>query len=127
MFDKTRIKREMQPEAVTGLSILSNTVVVTGGISLEEDLRIDGRVKGDISCKGKIVIGADGFVHGNIQSTSLELRGRMSGDIACGSVCLRAGSSFEGNITAGTVEIEAGACFSGNCKTESKREENSKQ
>lgn len=105
--------------AVGSPSILSSSATVTGKISIDEDLRIDGTVEGDIQSKGKVVIGPEGFVKGNIKSGSVELTGKMSGDITVSDiVILRTSCYYEGQIITRNIEVEAGARFCGNCKME---------
>lgn len=126
MFSKNnKIGKGITSVPVAGApSILSVSATVTGRISIEEDLRIDGTVEGDIHGKGKVVVGPEGFVKGNIKSRSVELTGRMSGDIAVSDiVILRAASYYEGQITARNIEIESGARFYGNCKMEESAKE----
>lgn len=120
MFGKNdKISKRSVVQAAGSPSILSSSAIVTGRIDIEEDLRIDGRMEGDIRSKGKVVIGPDGYVKGNIESGSVELTGKMSGDVTVSDiVILRACSYYEGQVTARKIEIEAGARFYGNCKME---------
>lgn len=98
-------------------SILSKSATFIGEINSTDDLRIDGVIDGNISCEGKIIIGPEGTVNGNIKSSSIELMGKINGDVIVNNIVrLKAGSYFKGEITAVNIEIEAGANFFGNCK-----------
>lgn len=98
-------------------TIVSCSAVVKGQIDIEEDIRVDGSVDGDIFSKGKVIIGPEGCVRGNIKSKSVEVNGKLFGDITTSDVLiLRASSYCEGEITTGSIEIEAGASFFGNCR-----------
>ena len=44
---------------------LAAGTTIKGNIITETDFRLDGKVEGDISCNGKIVIGPKGSVTGN--------------------------------------------------------------
>lgn len=100
-------------------TIVSYSTTVKGLIDIEDDIRVDGSVEGDIHCKGKIVIGAEGHIVGNIKSKSIEICGKLYGDIiASDSVILRASSYYKGVMATGSVEIEAGAQFFGSCRME---------
>lgn len=106
------------------LSILSSSAVISGGIRLDDDLRIDGNIEGDIDSSGKVVIGPEGCVKGNIRSKSVELLGKMYGDVNVSEiVVLRTSSYYEGQIVARNIEIEAGASFFGHCKMEEETKE----
>ena len=67
---------------------LAAGTTVKGDIVTETDFRLDGKIEGDVSCSGKIVIGPKGNVTGNIVSTN----------------------------AAQTLEIEPNARFNGVCK-----------
>ena len=49
---------------------LAAGTTVKGDIVTETDFRLDGKIEGDVSCSGKIVIGPKGNVTGNIVSTN---------------------------------------------------------
>lgn len=98
-------------------SLLSQSSTFSGEISSKDDLRIDGCLEGNISCEGKVIIGPDGSVTGNIRSQSIELMGTINGDIIVYDIVrLKSSSYFKGEITAVNLEIEAGANFFGTCK-----------
>ena len=54
---------------------LAAGTTIKGNIITETDFRLDGKVEGDISCNGKIVIGPKGSVTGNIVSENAEILG----------------------------------------------------
>lgn len=98
-------------------SILSQAVTFVGHINTKDDLRIDGNVEGNISSEGKVVIGPNGCVTGNIESQSIELMGKIKGDIIVHDIIrLKSSSHYSGDITTLNIEIEPGALFFGNCK-----------
>lgn len=119
MFSKNKIDRSLVSSnpAVRSLSILSGSAAVKGEINIEDDLRIDGNVDGDIHSGGKVVVGPEGCVKGTITGKSVEVTGKIFGDVTVSDiVILRASCYYEGQITARNIEIEAGASFFGNCK-----------
>lgn len=56
---------------------LAAGTTIKGNIITETDFRLDGKVEGDISCNGKIVIGPKGSVTGNIVSENAEILGEV--------------------------------------------------
>ena len=52
---------------------LAAGTTIKGNIITETDFRLDGKVEGDISCNGKIVIGPKGSVTGNIVSENADI------------------------------------------------------
>lgn len=121
MFNKTRSDKSpaISNPVSQSFSVLSISAAVKGEISIEDDLRIDGILEGDIYSKGKVVIGSEGCVKGKITGKSVEVIGKILGDVTVSDiVILRASCYYEGQITARNIEIEAGASFFGNCRME---------
>ena len=96
--------------SLTGYSRISGTIVA------ENDFRIDGEIEGDISCKGKVVVGANGFLKGSISCVSAEIRGKVAGDItALESISLRSSANINSNVKTKMLIIEPNAIFNGTC------------
>jgi len=129
MFSKKKESgNPISEPTVKSLSILSSSITVTGKICIEDDLRVDGCVNGDIESKGKVVIGPEGCVKGNIKSKSVYVKGKIYGDVIVSEIItLKASSYYKGQITAKNIEIEAGASFYGNCKMEKEEKEKKKE
>ena len=91
---------------------LAAGTTVKGDIVTETDFRLDGKIEGDVSCSGKIVI-----VTGNIVSTNAEILGEVEGSIhVSAKLVLKATAVIKGDIFAQTLEIEPNARFNGVCK-----------
>ena len=90
---------------------------IIGTIVANNDIRIDGTVEGDIQCRGKVVIGENGFVHGNIQCTNAEVQGRIEGKVeALQTLALRATAHIEGDVITQSLIVEPNAIFCGTCQ-----------
>lgn len=97
-------------------NVLASGTSLIGNIYSEEDFRIDGTIEGNIVSKGKIIVGPQSSITGNIECVNVELHGRLAGDIACsGTVILRNSANLTGNIETQSLEIEPGALFWGTC------------
>ncbi len=106
-------------QAPTGSSInaLAAGTVIKGNLSAEEDMRVDGIIEGNISCKGKVVISQTGEVRGQITCANIELAGKVTGNIhATGILVLKHTSVYQGELHIQSLEIEPGAIFNGSCK-----------
>ncbi|MDR1780661.1 MAG: polymer-forming cytoskeletal protein [Tannerella sp.] len=98
------------------LNVLAAGTSVKGSIVTEADFRLDGRIEGDINCKGKIVIGPRGLLKGNIVSENAEILGAIEGSIKISEkLILKASSIVQGDIFIRSLEIEPGAAFNGTC------------
>jgi cytoskeletal protein CcmA (bactofilin family) len=99
------------------VNLISSTTSVTGEINTESDIRIDGTLIGNMITKGRLIIGANGKIEGDIQCKSAEIEGEIKGKIVVAELLsLKTTALFSGDIITGQIMIEPGAIFSGNCK-----------
>ncbi len=91
--------------------------VINGNITSQSDIRIDGRVTGNISCQAKLVVGPSGYVEGEINCQNAVIEGTIEGDIrAEEKLKLSRTAALHGKITTGSLDIEPGAAFNGACE-----------
>lgn len=97
-------------------NVLSAGTVLTGNLVTDDDIRIDGVIEGNIVSRGKIIVGGNGSVVGDIECYNLDLMGKITGNVQCYEVVvLRSTANMNGDIKTQTIEIEPGAKFSGSC------------
>ena len=97
-------------------NVLAGGTVVSGTIVTESDFRLDGRIEGDINCKGKIVVGPKGSIKGNIISEHAEILGNVEGTIRIKEkLIFKSAAYIKGDVYSQTLEIEPGANFNGAC------------
>jgi cytoskeletal protein CcmA (bactofilin family) len=102
-----------------GLSVLGPATRVTGRISGDGALRIEGAVKGDVNVHGETEIAEGGRLEGNLHGAALDIGGTLLGDAqAEGVIAVRAGAQVRGELRAAEVSIEAGARISVRLETE---------
>ena len=87
------------------------SVALRGTLQCEEDLRIEGRVEGEISVPNhRVVIGSSGHVEADVRGRVVEVDGRVVGDLVGSErVVVAASGNVEGNIKAPRVSLENGA------------------
>lgn len=111
-----KIKEVIPSVSASSHNVLAGGTKLKGDISAEEDFRIDGAIEGQITCKGKIIVGLNSSITGDIECSNIELMGKVTGNISCANnIILRASSTLEGEIKTQTIEIEPGAQFIGSC------------
>ena len=89
---------------------------IIGNIETNGDIRIDGEIVGNLDSKGKVVIGPNGKVKGEIVGANAELSGQLEGKIKISELLsLRESSKVYGDITTQKLTIEPGAIFTGRC------------
>ena len=97
-------------------SIIGAGTVITGNIESKGDIRIDGTLKGNVSCKAKILIGPEGKVEGDITGQQADILGTVLGRIKMsGLLHLHGKANVEGDIHAAKLQIETTVSFNGQC------------
>ncbi|MCX7048615.1 MAG: polymer-forming cytoskeletal protein [Candidatus Sumerlaeota bacterium] len=99
-------------------TILGEDAIFTGKIESRGQLRIDGRVDGEIVAQDTLVIGPSGVVKANIKAAIVSVSGQISGAIeASRKVELHPTAVVIGDISTavGALTIEAGAKIDGRC------------
>jgi cytoskeletal protein CcmA (bactofilin family) len=117
-----KTKQEEQSNSNSGIfNVLASGTTITGNVVTETDFRLDGRIEGDIQCKGKIVVGPKGSIQGKIISENAEVLGFVEGTIRIKEkLVLKSTSIINGDIIIQTLEIEPGARFNGTCNMSGK-------
>ena len=103
--------------------IPDGTEVRLSALFSTRDIRIDGRVYGDIVCSGKVTIGKTGVVIGDIFSDNVDIFGTMEGNVVAGEILsLMNTCNLRGLIRIQKLCVENGAHFEGNCQIISREE-----
>lgn len=109
-------KHDTVPQ-VNEVSRISAGTDVKGSLKSQSDIRIDGVFEGDLVTSGKLVLGDNAIIRGNIICTSADVWGTIEGDLNVGdAVTFKSSSQFTGNLKTIRICIEMGAVFSGNCQ-----------
>ena len=107
------------PERTNGNSatLISAGTTLIGDVTSDNDLRIDGTIRGNVYSTSKIIIGATGFVEGNIDGQQADITGKVQGNIIVKELLqLKGQCNVQGNITAEKLQIEPSATFNGQCQ-----------
>lgn len=110
-------RKEVAPSPSGMHNVLSSGTVLTGNLVTQEDIRIDGVIEGNIISQGKIIIGNNGHVSGDVECLNIDLLGKVTGNVICSdTIVLRATANLIGDVTTQVIEIEPGARFTGSCR-----------
>jgi len=96
----------------TSLSILAADCRLTGDISSDGEVHIDGRLDGDVMCK-TLTVGETGVVTGKIGAEVVRIMGSVNGQVKAHSVELGATARIVGDITHASLRVDAGAYVQG--------------
>jgi cytoskeletal protein CcmA (bactofilin family) len=99
-----------------GINFISAGTVVTGELLVENDLTIEGTVKGTIRATGTVLIFQQGVVEGEIQASIAKIGGRLTGNVtATERVILESKAVLIGDLRTRELVIHEGAVFHGKC------------
>jgi cytoskeletal protein CcmA (bactofilin family) len=106
--DKNPAPEQLVPAYVT---TIGENISIDGIIHAEEDIVIEGSLKGSVIAKSCCVtIGKNGKAEGDIQAENIVIIGRMKGNLfGFNKVRINAGADFTGQIKAKSVAVEDGA------------------
>ncbi|MCD8182541.1 MAG: polymer-forming cytoskeletal protein [Bacteroides sp.] len=103
--------------SIEKLTTIALGTMVNGTLAIDGNLRLDGTIEGDVSCNGKVVLGPQGKIKGNVTCVSAVLHGKLQGDIhVTDDLVLKSECVMSGVYTC-KLEIEPKARFNGACNT----------
>ncbi len=109
-------KKMADVNAPDRLNRIVEGTVIQGEINADSNLRIDGTVKGEITTKGRLVVGVNGRIEGNIICQNADIEGEIIGTIKVEDLLsLKATAKLNGEMTTKKLHIEPGADFTGSC------------
>ena len=101
---------------------LSADVSIKGDVTFETELVIDGKVEGDILSTGKLIVGANGKVIGDVEAAFVTVQGEIKGDVHATERCgLESGGSLQGNIQSPRLAVDENASFVGSAQISAKK------
>ena len=102
-----------QPQQQQMPSIISEGVEIVGDMTGENEIQVDGSVRGNLKAK-RVMIGRSGLVDGSIKADSVTVAGNVVGDTNAKNVTLEASARIKGGVTvAGDLSMAAGARLEG--------------
>ena len=110
------MSKPMEPVNTGKINSIMEGTSIEGEIKSDSNIRIDGRVKGTIQVRGRLIVGASGLVEGDVTCQSSDIEGTVNGKITCQDLLsLKATAKLTGDINTKKLAIEPGAVFTGNC------------
>ena len=109
-------KKEKDFSDIAVSSVIGEKSVLEGDFRAGESTRVDGEIRGNVTCEGKLLIGPKGKINGNVTSDGIMVSGEVIGDVTCkGRVEISSSGKIIGDIQASVLVIDENAIFNGNC------------
>jgi len=98
------------------INIINGGTVINGNVVATGDMRVDGELIGNIDARGRLVIGPNGKVEGEIQCKNIEVSGFVNGKINVEEMLtMKSTAKIFGEVVAGKLSVEPGSLFTGSC------------
>jgi cytoskeletal protein CcmA (bactofilin family) len=106
LFKDTRLGAFGADGTDDGLTVLDRDITLVGDIVSEENIRLRGRVEGNVTTSGSVVIEPRGEVRGDIIAENLIVEGSIEGKVVVARKFeLRPTGRMRGDIRASVVAI----------------------
>ena len=113
MFKKNNKQQPIEINQQEISTVIGEGYVFTGELQGSSVIRIEGKIIGNVSVEGGVVLGEKGDIEGDITTKSLLIYGTVNGNIKTTHLEIKKTGYVNGDITTDTVEIELGAQYNG--------------
>ncbi len=101
---------------VDELSLIAKHLEIKGDINGAGDLKIDGKINGNINLEGNLFLSESAEIQGNISAVNFETNGLIEGNILVKEkLTIGSKSKIVGDIKTKILIIEEGAEINGKC------------
>ena len=116
MFTSKEQKRVAEEISNSSNNIGKGTFL-EGNVETYGNIRIEGKVIGNVKSKSKVALGNSSHVQGNIMAQNADIEGEVKGRLEIADLLvLKATAVINGDILTGKLVVEPGAVFNGTCK-----------
>jgi cytoskeletal protein CcmA (bactofilin family) len=116
MFTSKEEKRVAE-EISTSSNTIGKGTYLEGNIETHGNIRIEGKVKGNVKSKSKVALGNSSHVNGDIAAQNADIEGEVKGKLEVADLLvLKATAVINGDIVTGKLVVEPGAVFNGTCR-----------
>lgn len=113
----TKEEKKAADEITNSSNVIGKGTVLEGNIETSGNIRIEGKIIGNLKSKAKVALGNSCVVDGNVSASNADIEGTVKGKIEIADMLvLKATATVHGDISTGKLVVEPGAVFNGSCK-----------
>jgi cytoskeletal protein CcmA (bactofilin family) len=102
--------------------VIAEGTVIDGKFTCTENVRLDGKIIGDVSVEKKLVMGTTGIVEGIITAANTAVQGHIKGNLKISeNLQLLSSAKIDGDIVANSMSVEEGAVYNGKISVSGKK------
>jgi len=94
-------------------TVIGSGLTVDGRIRAKEEIRVFGKVTGNMNVRGRVVVEDGGLVTANIKAEEIVIRGKVQGDIDCDRANIEPKGELIGDVASPRMMLADGAVFKG--------------
>lgn len=96
------------------VSLVDRHSTFDGTFRAQRDLRVEGEVKGNVTCDGTLFIAEGAIVAASVDAEHITVAGDLSGEIRCrGRLQILPSGRVRASVTTGSLVIQEGAIYDG--------------
>jgi len=112
--NKNETMKNSEPTAA--VNMIGAGTIITGDVISKGDIRVDGTLKGSVNTEGKVVLGREGVIEGDVVCKDADISGTIKARITVSQLLsLKTTAKLNGDIITNKLSIEPGASFTGSC------------
>ncbi|MEO9966168.1 MAG: polymer-forming cytoskeletal protein [Reichenbachiella sp.] len=116
MFNNKQETREVE-ELSNSSNIIGKGTLLNGDIETYGNIRVEGKIVGNMKTKSKAACGHSSHIEGNLVAQNAEIAGHVTGTVEVSELLiLKASAIINGDIITNKLIVESGATFNGGCK-----------
>lgn len=109
-------KEEYNAPVTSASNAIAQGTVIKGNVTSRTDFRVDGFIEGKIDCQGRVTVGAEGKVVGDIVCVNADILGKVEGNMrVADTLSLHSTANVKGDVSTKVLVIEPQAVFCGSC------------
>jgi cytoskeletal protein CcmA (bactofilin family) len=115
MWNKNNQKNMEDPS--NSSNIISKGTILTGNLQADGNVRVEGKIIGDVTTRAKLALGSSSVIQGNILAHNAEFAGAIIGNVQIAEqLTLKSSATIKGDLTVNKLVIEIGSQFNGKCR-----------
>lgn len=114
---KTTGTKPNLPSSDNALNSLVRGTTVEGSVVAESDIRIDGTIRGTLTCSAKVIIGPSGLVDGEVKCQNAVIEGKFYGKLKVTDLLsVKESAEVVADVITSKLSVAPGAIFDVTCK-----------
>ena len=114
MYTPSTMMTTAPEDGSEGFSVIDRHSNFDGAFIAKRDLRIEGEVRGSISCSGTLFIAQGAIVNAEVEAENITVAGDISGEIVCrGRLQVMPSGRLRGKVATKALIINEGAFYEG--------------